>query len=219
MNRTATITCAGIAVALSALVAPVAANATAVATPSSASSVSATDPVSSITQRKGTIASNPRVVVTISFASRVRYELFDDAGRSVQTGSVSPNTSDSFSAVINGASSREYTLVTRPVDGGESTTRTFSVDLAGQLIAAPLELTTAAQFNTGTRQTEIRLQAVPGATVEYTVNGVTTTGVVRPDGLVDVPAKFVVGENRISVKQTVDGVESVEDSYQRHASR
>lgn len=219
MNRKTVITCAGIAVALSAVVAPVAANAAAVTTPSSASSVSATDPVTAITQKKGTIATSPRVVVTVSFASDVRYELFDDAGRSVQSGSAGMNAPLTFNAGINGAESRDYTLVTTPVGGGESSSRTFTVDLAGQRIPAPLELTTTAEFASGTRQTAVRLQAVPGATVDYTVNGVTSTGVAGEDGIVTVPASFVVGANRISVVQIVDGVESLERSYGRTADR
>jgi hypothetical protein len=221
MDRKAIITCAGIAVALSAVVAPIAANAATsntTATTSSASTAAA-DSITGITQKKSAYAELPRVAVTVTFGEQLRYELIDDAGRLVQSGSGSAYGPLTFNAAINGEASRDYTLVTTSYASGATSSRTFSVDLAGQRIAAPVDTTTDAQYERGTRQTTSVYRALPGATVEVTINGTTTSAVAGANGLATVPIALVVGENHVSAKQTLNGIESVTATKVRVAAR
>ncbi|GAA1492778.1 hypothetical protein [Curtobacterium herbarum] len=58
----------------------------------------------------------------------------------------------------------------------------------------------------------LRYQALPGATVQVTTNGVTTSGVADRFGIASVPVRFRAGANPQSAVQTLDGTTSVADT-------
>lgn len=220
MNRKITISSA-VALGAAFALAPIAGQA-ASAAPVAAQSVQAqqaSSAVSGFSETKTTGTQKNYADVRLDFSRSATFSVVDDRGDVVKTGSGAPGDPAFFEAEINGAASRDYTVVTR-TNGVDDAAYALTADLTGLRIASPVDQTDYAEptqisaaVRAGQNGQTLRYKGLPGADITVVVNGDAHTSHAFDNGEAFVAASFVAGSNRVEVFQTLDGQESDHYSY------
>ncbi|MDN4649525.1 hypothetical protein [Curtobacterium sp. PsM8] len=219
MNRSRLLVAGATALVGAGLVlAPVAAQATPVSTASSSApgqpGAETTSPVTNVT-----VVPNPRSVLIVVDVDRITNLKLVQDGKDVDVVQSSdwssPSRPGRFLVKGTGLDAEDFGITTT----GGAPVVPVHVDFGQAAVPQAIDKTSerqieriAAQVEAGRFDHVLEFEALPGATVSVTTNGVTTTAVADRYGTAEVPVRFRAGSNPQSSFQTFNGKTSSPDT-------